>query len=217
MDIIVRHKDTHSRMAPRLTRHHPSIRQFQRHPETVHIQQWQEVTTVMSIPHHKNIGPLHKQQRLFPVVPPLLMNIPCTIPPSQLDGPQPEYPLVSKPVPPATLQVTIIRSMLESMQRNMQTTSTRKSTQGEIGTLGGTLRNTQIGMRTSTTITTRVELRLHGVRATGQAMAVGHTHIFGMRPYQHGALQFRHRRPGLLHLHLKKDVGRRPLGHQLQG
>src|SRR5207253_2199060 len=131
-----------------------------RHLETVHTQQWQEVTPVTSIPHHKNIGPLHKQQELFPAVPPLVMNIPCTLLPSQPDGPQPEYPLVSRTIPPGTLQVTIIRSMLGNMQRNMQIISTRKNTQGDtIGTLGGTLRNTQAGVRTSTPITTRVELR----------------------------------------------------------
>jgi len=219
MGIMVRHKHIHSHMAPRPTHHHLSTQQFQRrHPETVHIQQWQEATPVTSIPHHKNIGPLHKQQPLSPAVPPLLMNIQCTLPPSQPGGPQPEYPLVSRTIPPETLQVTTIRSMLGTMQRNMQIINTRRNTQGDtIGTLGGTLKNTQTSMRTSTPITTRVELRLHDVRARGQAMAVGHTHTFGRSPYQNGALLFRHRRPELLHHHLKKDAGRRPLGHQRQG
>lgn len=208
MRITVRHKHLHSHMAPRLTHHRLSTQQFQRrHPGAAHIQQWQEVTPDTSIPHHKNIGPLRKQ----PLFPALLMNIPCTIPPSQPDVPQPGYHLVSRTIPPETLQVTIIRSMLGNMQRNMQIINIRKSTQEDtIGTLGGTPRNTQI----DTPITTRVELRLRDVRARGQAMVVGHTHTFGKSPYQHGALLSRHRRLGLLHHHLKIDAGRRPLGHQ---
>ncbi|RPB21009.1 hypothetical protein L211DRAFT_464080 [Terfezia boudieri ATCC MYA-4762] len=55
-----------------------------------------------------------------PAVPPLFMNIPCTLRPSQPDGLQTGYPLVSRTIPLGTLQVTIIRSMLGNMQRNMQ-------------------------------------------------------------------------------------------------
>lgn len=169
----------------------------------------------MSIPHHKNIGPLRNQQPLFPALHPLLMNIPCTLPPSQPDVPQPGYPLVSRTIHPETLQVTIIRIMLGNMQRNMQIISIRKSTQEDtIGTLGGTLRNTQTGMMTGTPTTAKAELRLRDVRARGQAMVVGHMHTFGKSPYQHVALLSRHQRPGLLHHHLKKDAGQRPLGHQ---